>query len=53
MKITTKNPLETLSGRRLALVVTGGVAAYKAAELARLFVQPPHLRSPDRRAGGP
>lgn len=32
-------PLETLAGRRLVLVVTGGVAAYKAAELARLWVR--------------
>ncbi|MDR1045019.1 MAG: bifunctional phosphopantothenoylcysteine decarboxylase/phosphopantothenate--cysteine ligase CoaBC [Candidatus Adiutrix sp.] len=32
-------PLETLAGRRLALVVSGGVAAYKAAELARLLVR--------------
>ncbi len=32
-------PLATLSGRRLALVVTGGVAAYKAAELARLWTR--------------
>jgi phosphopantothenoylcysteine decarboxylase/phosphopantothenate--cysteine ligase len=31
--------LETLSGRRIVLVVTGGVAAYKAAGLARLLVK--------------
>ena len=34
-----QNPLSTLKGRRLALVVTGGVAAYKAAELARIWVR--------------
>lgn len=33
------SPLESLSGRRLVLVVTGGVAAYKAAELARMWVR--------------
>ena len=32
-------PLDSLGGRRLALVVTGGVAAYKAAELARLYTR--------------
>ncbi|MDR1080868.1 MAG: bifunctional phosphopantothenoylcysteine decarboxylase/phosphopantothenate--cysteine ligase CoaBC [Deltaproteobacteria bacterium] len=31
--------LETLSGRRIVLVVTGGVAAYKAAALARLLAK--------------
>lgn len=36
---TWSAPLGTLAGRRLALVVTGGVAAYKAAELARLWVR--------------
>ncbi len=34
-----QSPLETLAGRRLALVVTGGVAAYKAADLARMWVR--------------
>ncbi len=33
------SPLHSLSGRRLALVVTGGVAAYKAAELARMWTR--------------
>lgn len=32
-------PLNSLAGRRLALVVTGGVAAYKAAELARMWAR--------------
>ena len=36
---TWSSPLAALAGRRLALVVTGGVAAYKAAELARLMVR--------------
>jgi phosphopantothenoylcysteine decarboxylase/phosphopantothenate--cysteine ligase len=29
-----------LSGKRLVLGVTGGIAAYKAAELARLLARP-------------
>ncbi|MDR2945649.1 MAG: bifunctional phosphopantothenoylcysteine decarboxylase/phosphopantothenate--cysteine ligase CoaBC, partial [Candidatus Adiutrix sp.] len=33
------SPLSLLAGRRLALVVTGGVAAYKGAELARTLVR--------------
>ncbi|MGL4208758.1 MAG: bifunctional phosphopantothenoylcysteine decarboxylase/phosphopantothenate--cysteine ligase CoaBC [Candidatus Adiutrix sp.] len=33
------SPLETLTSRRLALIVTGGVSAYKAAQLARLWVK--------------
>ena len=33
------SPLSVLTGRRLALVVTGGVAAYKAADLARMLVR--------------
>lgn len=33
------SPLSVLNDRRLALVVTGGVAAYKAAELARLWTK--------------
>ena len=33
------SPLATLDGRRLALVVNGGVAAYKAAELARMWTR--------------
>ncbi len=32
-------PLSILAGRRLALVVTGGVAAYKAAELTRVWTR--------------
>lgn len=36
---TWASPLSVLVGRRLALVVTGGVAAYKAAELARILVR--------------
>ncbi len=32
-------PLDSLASRRLALVVTGGVAAYKAAELARTYTR--------------
>lgn len=36
---TARGPLETLAGRRLALVATGGVAAFKAAELARMWVR--------------
>ena len=32
-------PLDSLAGRRLALVATGGVAAYKAADLARLWTR--------------
>lgn len=32
-------PLSILSGHHLALVVTGGVAAYKAAELARVWTR--------------
>ena len=32
-------PLDSLRGRRLALVVTGGVAAYKAAELSRIWTR--------------
>lgn len=36
---TWTSPFSPLSGRHLALVVTGGVAAYKAAELARLWVR--------------
>ncbi|MDR2455898.1 MAG: bifunctional phosphopantothenoylcysteine decarboxylase/phosphopantothenate--cysteine ligase CoaBC [Deltaproteobacteria bacterium] len=31
------SPLEVLKDNRILLIVTGGVAAYKAAELARLF----------------
>ena len=31
------SPLDSLCGRRILLIVTGGVAAYKAAELARLL----------------
>lgn len=34
-----QSPLESLAGRRLALAVTGGAAAYKAAELARMFIR--------------
>ncbi|MDL2259477.1 bifunctional phosphopantothenoylcysteine decarboxylase/phosphopantothenate--cysteine ligase CoaBC [Deltaproteobacteria bacterium OttesenSCG-928-K17] len=37
--IEGQTPLNYLAGRRLALVVTGGVAAYKAAELARMLVR--------------
>ncbi|MDR1656020.1 MAG: bifunctional phosphopantothenoylcysteine decarboxylase/phosphopantothenate--cysteine ligase CoaBC [Deltaproteobacteria bacterium] len=33
------SPLEVLRGRRIVLTVTGGVAAYKAAELARLLTK--------------
>ena len=33
------SPLSSLAGRRLTLVVTGGVAAYKAAELARIWIR--------------
>lgn len=36
---TWTSPLSALAGRRLALVVSGGVAAYKAAELARTLVK--------------
>lgn len=36
---TWPSPLSSLAGRRLALVVTGGVAAFKAAELARMWVR--------------
>ena len=32
-------PLDTLRARRILLIVTGGVAAYKAAELARLLAK--------------
>ena len=44
MKIFTdtkkwSKPIDSLTGRRLVLLVTGGIAAYKAAELARLFVK--------------
>ncbi|UQZ89744.1 bifunctional phosphopantothenoylcysteine decarboxylase/phosphopantothenate--cysteine ligase CoaBC [Deltaproteobacteria bacterium Smac51] len=38
-ELTAAAPLETLTGRRLALVVTGGVAAYKAADLSRLWIK--------------
>ena len=34
-----ETPLNTLAGRRLALVVTGGVAAYKAADLSRMLAR--------------
>lgn len=36
---TWNSPLDSLRGRRIALVVTGGVAAYKAAELARMWAR--------------
>lgn len=36
---TWNGPLDSLAGRRLVLVVTGGVAAYKAAELARMWAR--------------
>lgn len=36
---STPHPLRTLRGARILLGVTGGIAAYKAAELARLLVK--------------
>ncbi|HVZ71659.1 MAG TPA: bifunctional phosphopantothenoylcysteine decarboxylase/phosphopantothenate--cysteine ligase CoaBC [Polyangia bacterium] len=36
---TDGDDLETLRGKRIVLGVTGGIAAYKAAELVRLFVK--------------
>jgi len=36
---TWNGALDSLHGRRVALVVTGGVAAYKAAELARMWAR--------------
>jgi phosphopantothenoylcysteine decarboxylase/phosphopantothenate--cysteine ligase len=35
----SSTPLSTLAGRRLVLGITGGIAAYKAAELCRLLVK--------------
>jgi len=32
-------PISTLAGRRIVLGITGGIAAYKAAELCRLLVK--------------
>ena len=39
MKSKPPTEIKTLQGRRLILGITGGIAAYKAAEFARLLVQ--------------
>ena len=39
MDAATSDGAVGLAGRRIVLGVTGGIAAYKAAELCRLFVK--------------